>query len=61
MQDMSVAMDRLAALFKVADVAAEMYDRAENPGKYGDEGTMHALAEWFPKLREALEEAGMLK
>lgn len=49
------------ALVRLAEVAAETYDRAENPGKYGDEGTMTALAEWFPKLRVALEQAGMLK
>jgi hypothetical protein len=51
----------LWALIDLAVVAAETYDRAENPGKYGEDGTMDALAKWFPRLRAALENAGMLK
>jgi hypothetical protein len=49
------------SLIRVAEVAAETYERAQNPGKYGDGGTMDALAEWFPLLRDALEDAGLLK
>ena len=46
------------ALMELALVAARTYDAAENPG---DQGTMAALAEWFPRLREALDKAGLLQ
>jgi hypothetical protein len=49
------------SLIRVAEVAAETYARAQNPGEYGEGGTMDALAEWFPHLRDALEDAGLLK
>jgi len=61
MDDTLAAMARFFAILKVAEVAAETYDRVENPGKYGDEGSSAAVMEWFPKLRAALADAGMLK
>lgn len=64
MEDNRVAFSALDspvwAVVKVAEIAAETYDRAENPGKYGDEGSTAQLAEWFPKLRDALDDAGLL-
>jgi hypothetical protein len=50
----------LWALLSLAEVAAEVYDRIENPGKYGDHGSMQAAATELPRLRAALEQAGLL-
>ncbi len=46
-------------LVRLAEVVAEGYDRIENPGKYGDEGSSAAAQEWFPKIEAALREAGL--
>lgn len=51
----------VSSLIEVAKVAAETYDRIENPDVYGTEGSAAALLEWFPKLRAALNEAGLLR
>jgi hypothetical protein len=56
--------DELIASFykilKVAEVAAETYEAVENPARCGYEKSSDAVLEWFPKLRSALSEAGLL-
>jgi hypothetical protein len=50
----------LWTILRVAEIAAETYDRVENPGRYGDDGSSAAVLEWFPKLEVALRNAGLL-
>jgi len=44
------------ALVRLAEITAAAYQEIENPG---DRGSMETAAEWFPKIEDALREAGL--
>jgi hypothetical protein len=46
------------ALIRLAEIAAETYEALEHPD---ERGSMTAAAEHLPRLRDALNEAGLLR